>query len=191
MRPLSSSPDLRFWSLLSPSFHAGDHDVNDNGEKEDDNGDHDEEYEGDDDDDQEESKTCSPASSQLARSTHSCACHRLGAWSSTLHFNHFNSSSSHFNYFNSSSLHFNHFNSPTLNFKYLIIFLSLFQNFNWDHRSFTSSVRSRPWSRPRLGEVSPCVCPKNLRSQLYLASPNILLLQNIVFLQTLWLNCLS
>ena len=24
MRPLSSSPDLRFWSLLSPCFHAGD-----------------------------------------------------------------------------------------------------------------------------------------------------------------------
>ena len=91
MRPLSSSPDLRFWSLFSPCFHAGDDDDNDDdGEKEDDNGDHDEEYEGDDDDDQEESKTCSPASSQLARSTHSCACHRLGAWSSTLHFNHFN-----------------------------------------------------------------------------------------------------
>ena len=86
MRPLSSSPDLRFWSLLSPSFHAGDHDVNDDGEKEDDNGDHDEEYEGDDDDDQEESKPCSPASSQLTRVTHSCACHRLGAWSSSFQF---------------------------------------------------------------------------------------------------------
>ena len=38
MRPLSSSPDLRFWPLLSPCVHAGDKneddndDINDDGE---------------------------------------------------------------------------------------------------------------------------------------------------------------
>ena len=30
MRPLSSSPDIRFWSLLSPCFHAGDKNGDDN-----------------------------------------------------------------------------------------------------------------------------------------------------------------